>query len=139
LIKLCVGAENISDVVAWQQHRSALWRDGKTGVITHVTRNRPKRADELIASGSLYWVIKGKILVRNRILDLEERQDEWGRRCCGIVLKAEPVKTEPRSHRPFQGWRYFDPARAPEDISEIIAPGELPTVMRADLKELGLI
>ncbi len=129
----------MGDLVAWQKRRGVLWRDNETKIVTHVTRNRPKRADELIESGSLYWVIKGKIMARNKILDLEEREDEVGRRCCGIVLEAGPITTEPRSHRPFQGWRYFDPARAPDDVSEIISRGELPSTMRAELKELGLM
>jgi hypothetical protein len=89
----------------------------------------PKRADEILAGGSLYWVIKGVITARQRIVALDERRGSDGIARCALVLDAEVIRTEGAQRRPFQGWRYLDPAESPRDrpkgrAREDALPGE---------------
>ncbi len=107
LVKLCVGCESVEQLAAWQEARCA----GDPACLPkHVTRMWPKREAELIAGGSLYWVIKGVILLRQRILRLDEVIGEDGIRRCGIVLDRELHRTTPAPRRAFQGWRYLKTA-----------------------------
>ena len=138
LIKLCVGVENLEQLLNWQQRRGYKYNSDIMAV-NHVTRNFPKRGAELIDGGSLYWVIKGKISARNEIVALEETQDSNGKRACSIVLKTPFVATEPKPHRPFQGWRYFNDDRKPEDIIIGGKHGDIPQDMLFELRELGLL
>ncbi len=139
LKKLCVGANSVDDLITWQRERS-FEGPGGLPVVRHVTRNRPCRADELLDGGSLYWIIKGVILARNPILALEHIEDDQGKTRCGIILKAGPVFTRPRRHRPFQGWRYYDGEAAPADFHGSLVDGHsLPAELTAELEGLGLI
>ncbi|MEM9148669.1 MAG: DUF1489 domain-containing protein [Pseudomonadota bacterium] len=141
LLKLCVGAGSIADLDAWQQSRAAERRKaGSTAYPIHVTRMWPRRCTELLSGGSLYWVIKGTISVRQRILDLEERRDGKGIRRCAIVLDPALVRVAPRQCRPFQGWRYLTSADAPVDISQMAGRGQdIPPDLEAALTEMGLL
>jgi hypothetical protein len=147
IIKLCVGCDSIEDLREWQEERLAeKRRKGEKPVLAHVTRSMPKRREEVLDGGSLYWVIKGYVRVRQRILDLEQRIDENGVPCCAIVRDTPLVPTRLMAHRPFQGWRYLDPADAPPDIGTRglaeAMPGwepEPPPELLEKLKELGLI
>ena len=108
LLKLCVGAESIADLVHWQEQRSAENEAaGRDAGIAHVTRMWPKRGAELLDGGSLYWVFKGTVLGRQRILSLTPREGADGIRRCAIGLDAQVVRTVPQPRRPFQGWRYL--------------------------------
>lgn len=136
LVKLCVGAEGIDDLAAWQDQRRAL--TGATNPV-HITRMWPKRADEVLAGGSLFWVFKGVILARQRIVRLDERRGDDGILRCGIVLAPEIVRTEPAPRRPFQGWRYLSPADAPRDLAARRATEDaLPPELSAALADLGV-
>lgn len=136
LIKLCVGADTVEDLAEWHAgRRAATGRD----VAEHVTRMWPKRAAELAAGGSLYWVFKGFVLARQRILGLEPREGADGIRRCAILLDPEIVRTSAAPRRPFQGWRYLRPADAPRDLA---APGErpdLPPSLMAGLDVVGVL
>jgi hypothetical protein len=138
LIKLCVGVDNISELADWQNKKLAqLKRKRKPLVLTHVTRMKPKRGDELLKGGSLYWVIKGQIAVRQRLLELREVIKN-GSPHCALVLDPKLVATERRFHRPFQGWRYFDPKDAPRDLTRARGAA-MPEELQAELVELGLL
>ena len=138
LIKLCVGADSIEDLADWQSKRAAERRKkGGSGDVFHITRMTPKRADELLAGGSLYWVIKGQIAVRQRLLALRAVVRE-GLPHCALVLDAKLVPTVRRNHRAFQGWRYFDPKDAPRDL-RARDKAKLPDALRAELTDLGLL
>lgn len=113
LVKLCVGADDVQDLLDWQATRRAQTGDG---LPRHVTRMWPRRAEALLNGGSLYWVIKGLILCRQRILRLEEVTGGDGIVRCGIVLDPDLRRTTPVPKRPFQGWRYLEPADAPPDL-----------------------
>lgn len=138
LIKLCVGAQSIADLTAWQKKRLALaTRRGGRAEVLHFTRQTPKRAGELLNGGSLYWVIKGQIAVRQRLVALRPvvRNE---RPHCALVLDPKLVPTVRRAHRAFQGWRYLTPKDAPRDLraSEANLVSES---LRAELTALGLI
>jgi hypothetical protein len=139
LVKLCVGCDSIAELAGWQARRATT-----DPPLRHQTRNTPRRAGEIVGHGSLYWVIGGAILVRQRIADIISDRWDDGTPCAGLVLDGTLVPTEPRVMRPFQGWRYLEPADAPPDrrtgLAEAQEPfGEMPAAMRRDLRALGLL
>ena len=139
LIKLCVGCDGIDDLAGWITATVAEKKKrGLEPVHVHRTRMMPKRIDEIVPGGSLYWVIKGQIRVREPILELRAVKDAAGVPHCDIVLSGELVEVEARPFRPFQGWRYLDPASAPRDLrSEAVA--DLPVEFLRELAGLGLL
>jgi hypothetical protein len=96
----------------------------------------PKRAEAVLAGGSLYWVIKGVVSVRQRVVEIAQVRDDHGLRC-GLYLDAELVRTCPQPRRAFQGWRYLAPKDAPADLAEIQGGADLPEDLRRQLVELG--
>ncbi len=144
LVKLSVGSESVEDLVQWQATLQARSR-AATGTprVWHTTRMIPKRRDELLAGGSLYWVIKRVIQVRQTIIDIVEVEGDDGIRRCDIVLAPELVPTKAAARRPFQGWRYLKPEDAPADLGRGLSAGEdgdlPPPAMRRELAELCLI
>ncbi|HEY6702549.1 MAG TPA: DUF1489 domain-containing protein [Xanthobacteraceae bacterium] len=141
LIKLCVGVETVEELATWQAERlKRLKRARKTVELCHRTMQMPRRREEVLDDGSLYWVIKGFVLVRQRVLDLRPDMKEDGTACCGIVLDKELVATRAHPRRAFQGWRYLEAADAPKDAGVVdAAAGDMPRGMREDLRELRLI
>lgn len=138
LIKLCVG---ISSVRQLQQHReNRLVRvSGLEGEFhVHRTRMRPKRSQEVVGKGSLFWVIKGTIRCRQPIVALISATDQNGKTCCDIVLHPELIRTVPLPKRAFQGWRYLLPKDAPADLNPDNGSGNDPA-LATELAELGLI
>ncbi|MGE0062624.1 MAG: DUF1489 family protein [Xanthobacteraceae bacterium] len=141
LIKLAVGAESVQDMTDWVKQRlKEKKRKGQKPEHIHTTRMVPKRADELKEGGSLYWVIKGQVSCRERILDIRPFVDKEGIGRCRIVLDGKVVPVEPRPYRAFQGWRYYPEKDAPKDLTRA-APGvaKMPEQLRRELRELGLI
>jgi hypothetical protein len=132
LLKLAVG---INDIDQLRQIREA--RAAERGANWVYTRNHPRRAQEVLAGGSIYWVIRGQIRVRQRVIGFRGERDDNGRGYCLIDVDAKLVATLSRTWRPFQGWRYLSPADAPPDRS---TPAQLPSnQMLAELRALGLI
>lgn len=137
LIKLCVGADSISDLARWQKQRAAeRKKDGGSSEILHITRMTPKRAGELLEGGSLYWVIRGQIAARQKLKALKQVTRD-GVPHCALVLERKIVATVPRKHRAFQGWRYLDPKDAPGDLTG--SKTAMPEKLRAELTDLGLL
>jgi hypothetical protein len=136
LIKLCVGADSVADLEDWIKQKT---KGGKKERI-HTTRMVPKRAEELTDGGSLYWVIRGEVTCRERILDIRPFTDKDGVGRCRIVMDGKPVLVEPRPRAAFQGWRYLEHKEAPRDLARA-APGasRMPEAMRRELRELGLL
>jgi hypothetical protein len=142
LIKLCVGCDSIEDLREWQRGRLAeMRRRGEPARLHHHTRMMPQRRQEILAGGSLYWVIRGQVRVRQRILALDPRNDEEGRGFCAIRLGAKLVPVMPQKQRPFQGWRYLEATAAPPDLAARGAGGQEPPPpeMLAELRALGLL
>ena len=115
IIKLCVGAESVEDLLDWQKQNAPRWA---SGTAEHVTRMWPKREAEVLAGGSLFWVIKGQILARQRILGLERVEGADGISRCALLLDTEVIRTEAAPRRPFQGWRYLAPEDSPRDLPQ---------------------
>jgi hypothetical protein len=141
LIKLCVGCDSVADLEDWirQKLKEKKRRRQKPERI-HTTRMVPKRADELIDGGSLYWVIRGQVTCRERILDVRPFTDKDGIGRCRLVLDGKLVLVEPRPYRAFQGWRYYTAKDAPGDLSRAgRGLAQLPETMRRELRELGLL
>ncbi len=141
LIKLCVGADSLADLREWMAARMAEAKRRRAGARhAHVTRMAPKRAADILDGGSLYWVIKGQIGARQRIVGVETFMDVDGIGRCKLWLDGEVVAVAPRPMRAFQGWRYFEAKSAPPDIDES-QPGfaEMPEVLRRELAGLGLL
>ncbi|BBK32812.1 hypothetical protein EDC65_4575 [Stella humosa] len=135
LMKLSVGSDDVADLAGFQARRLAAH-----GAVWHVTRSTPKRADELLEGGSIYWSIRGRLQARQRLIGFETDSDEQERPRCRIMLDPELVPTAPRSIRPFQGWRYLPAADAPPDMTGN-GPGQgdsLPPELVEELRRLGL-
>jgi hypothetical protein len=143
LIKLCVGCDSIEDLASWQAERLKQRRKAgeKRPQLFHRTFQMPKRREELLSGGSLYWVIKGLVQVRQPLAAIAEGAREDGTPCCLLILKNELVAVRPVPRRAFQGWRYLDPGEAPPDLvgRSAASIGAMPPKLRRQLAELGLI
>ncbi len=136
LVKLCVGANQVEDLEIWQAARANGRKDYQP---RHVTRMWPKREGELLNGGSLYWVFKGLILARQKVIRLEEVIGEDGIRRCGIVMERAVIRTQPAPRRPFQGWRYLTPEDAPADLpASRKGDDALPIALSTALAEIGI-
>lgn len=140
LLKLCVGAESVEDHKHWVESRLAAQKAaGVTPEQFHTTRMVPKRTAELLDGGSLYWVIKGNIQARQRLIDVRPFVDPDGISRCHLVLEPILHETSWAPRRPFQGWRYLDPDDAPPDLGAHDGGAELPAELRRELAVLGLL
>lgn len=138
LIKLSVGTDSIQDLIDWQDEQERRFRKaGRPGRIVHTTRMVPKRAEEIVNGGSLYWVIKGLTQVRQQIVDIEPFTDAEGIGRCHLVFDKALVPVAPWPKRPFQGWRYLQPKDTPPDLRT--ASGDTPPELARELAELGLL
>lgn len=138
LIKLCVGVDSIEDLRSWQKERlAALKKRGQKLEFKHTTRMVPKRRDEILAGGSLYWVIKGYTSVRQRLIDIRPFVDKEGVPRCHLVYDKDLVVVAPRPRRAFQGWRYLEAKDAPPDVGK--ADKGIPDKLQRELAELGLL
>lgn len=141
LIKLCVGADSVDDLKDWIKERLAeKKRKGEKAEHIHTTRMVPKRGDELLDGGSLFWVIRGQIMCREPLRDIRPFVDKEGISRCRLVLGPKVVLVEPRPFRAFQGWRYLTDKDAPRDLDRA-APGarNMPEELRRELRGLGLL
>lgn len=137
LLKLCVGADTVDDLVEWQAGRLA---EAPGRPLAHVTRMRPTREAELLDGGSLYWVFKGLVLARQRLIGLDPRDGADGIRRCALLLDSAVIRTEAQPRRAFQGWRYLRPEDAPRDLAPgAAAETDLPAALRAGLELAGVL
>ena len=148
LVKLCVGVNSIEQLETLQANRrSQAQRRGEQPENLHRTRHRPRRDKELLNGGSLYWIIKGFIRVRQAILRLDELRDDEGSKHCGLVLDPNLVRTQLRARRPHQGWRYLEtkddapdlPSELQNWASDLNSQNGPPAEMAAELRKLGLL
>ena len=131
LIKLCVGADSPDDLRAWRARRAA---EGHAPIVP--TRQTPKRAGEILDGGSLFWVFKGQILIRQRVLAIETLGDGT-RKHCEILLEDRLIDTAPQPRRAFQGWRYLQPKDAPPDLAVAEDGTAMSGELARRLREIG--
>ena len=134
IVKLCVGVSEIQQLADYQKVRL---KENKR--IFHVTRMVPRRQSEVLDGGSLYWVMRGKILCRQQLTDIEVFTDPEGIRRCRLMLDTELVPVRPFPRRAFQGWRYLKHEDTSPDLTMAEREGDIPPEMRAELIELGLL
>ena len=141
LLKLAVGVESLSHLARLQRGRLVQARtSGHPAELRHFTRNTPRRADEIVAGGSIYWVIAGRIRARQHILRIERSVDIAAKPRCALVFDPKIVAVEPLPHRPFQGWRYLEARDAPPDWSGHQQwDTRIPLEMADELRSLGLL
>ena len=139
LIKLCVGCDSVRELEGWIKQRLKDKRKrGEKPEHIHRTRMVPKRAAELVDGGSLYWVIKGQIAARQRLIALRPLTRN-GVSHCGLVYDKKLVRVVRRPRAAFQGWRYLDPKDAPADIADVKGAKGLPAALQQELASLGLL
>ena len=135
LIKMAVGAADFDELRRFQKQRRK-----ERGRCCFFTRNMPRRVEEVLDGGSIYWVIKGQVQARQRLLGFTPTVSEDGKRYCIVEYDKElvPVLWQPK--RPFQGWRYLEARHAPPD-RPVYAAGDddLPAGMAEELRALGLL
>jgi len=135
LKKLSVGSTSIDSLREW--HEEVLARRGR---IIHVTRSFPRRAEEILPGGSIYWVIKGKMCARQLIEEFIEVERDDGGVSCGIVMKPGLIPVFEKRHRPFQGWRYLEEKDVPLDLpTDVEGEDTMPMEMAEELRDLGLL
>ncbi|MBS0240856.1 MAG: DUF1489 domain-containing protein [Proteobacteria bacterium] len=142
LVKLCVGCDSVEELAAWQTERlKQMKRDGVKPELFHRTFQSPKRREELLDGGSLYWVIKGIVQARQKLVDIREGTKDDGSPCALLILDKTLVPVRPMPRRAFQGWRYLQADEAPSDLARGKGDGlaEMPPKLRKQLAELGLI
>jgi hypothetical protein len=134
IVKLCVGVSELKEFEDWRREEQKARRQ-----MSHVTRMYPKRAPEILAGGSIYWVIRGFILVRQRIDALKSVRGRDGIARCRIVFDPDYVLVRPTPRRAFQGWRYLEAKDAPPDLKRTSGLERMPEKLRMELAALGLL
>src|SRR6202049_1327381 len=139
LIKLAVGCESVKELKGWVAERmQAAKIKARPLHHIHITRMTPKRIDEILAGGSLYWVIRGEIAAREKIIAVEPFRDRDGIGRCRLVMQPKVIAVMPRPMRAFQGWRYFAQTDIPPDLGSVGAGvAAMPEPLRRELRDLG--
>ena len=141
LLKMSVGVESIKQLEQKQIQKlsDAVNRNEKPEII-HITRNTPRRTNEVLQGGSIYWVIKRFVLVRQKVKDVRQIEVKNGKKKCAIILHPDLIKTEIKKIRPFQGWRYLSEQDAPKDLPKtLLSNNNLPIELINELRHLGLL
>src|ERR1700720_1572766 len=141
LIKLSVGADSVKDLKGWIADRIKVAKSrAQPAPPIHITRMTPKRVEELLAGGSIYWVIRGEIAAREKLIAIEPFRDKDGIGRCRLVMQPKVIAVSPRPMRAFQGWRYFTDDSAPPDLTKSAASiAAMPEPLRRELRDLGLL
>lgn len=140
LVKLCVGIDSLEDLQAYVDTQNAMQKArGEEPRRFHTTRMTPRRREEVLDGGSLYWIIKGNIQCRSRILDLQAVTGSDGIGRCRIVMNPEIIPTQWQPRRAFQGWRYLKAEDAPADDINGNGVRSVPPELRRELADLGLL
>src|SRR6201998_731285 len=104
LIKLAVGCESVKELKVWVAERMQTAKQkGLPLHHIHITRMVPKRVDELLTGGSLYWVIRGEIAAREKLIAIEPFRDRDGIGRCRLVMQPKVIAGLPRAVGAFQG------------------------------------
>ena len=134
LKKIAVGIETIERLRIRQEMLFSAY-----GKIIHTTRNMPKQKEQLIKTGSIFWIIKRNVLVRQKILDIISVIRDDGSKGCEIELDKDLVRVIPTPMKPFQGWRYYMVDDTPPDLNlGNLENEDLPENINSELIKLGL-
>jgi hypothetical protein len=142
LIKLAVGCDSVKELKEWVAERmKTAKKKGLPQHHTHITRMVPKRVEEILGGGSLYWVIRGEVAAREKIIGIEPFRDKDGIGRCRLVMQPKVIPVSPRPMRPFQGWRYYTEDSVPPDLGKATAGSvaAMPEPLRRELRDLGLL
>ncbi len=141
MLKMAVGIDSLGHLAEVQKRKMARAKGGHgASGLRHFTRNAPRRSREILDGGSIYWIIKGAIRVRQRILGISRGTDAEGRGYCALSLDPTLVRTMPRPNRALQGWRYLENSDVPLDLDAGDGmTGDMPAEMVAELRGLGLL
>ena len=134
LMKLCVGVRDPAELRTGQAQRIAAGQP-----LRHLTRHMPRRTPELLEGGSLYWVIDGVMLVRQRIVGIDPATRADGSACAAVGLDPAVVAVAGRPVRAFQGWRYLRGEDAPDDLAAGSEEAKMPHALARRLRELCLL
>ena len=135
LIKLAVGIDDVAHLRKMQKERRR-----ERGRYVFYTRHMPRRREEILDGGSIYWVIKGYVRVRERILGFTPVVEDDGERYTLVRYDPKFVETVWQPKRPFQGWRYLAPKDAPTDRpAHAASEDRLPEALAEELRSLGLL
>jgi hypothetical protein len=136
IIKLAVGIDDVDHLIAVQKQRR-----NKAGTNYHRTRMMPTRVNDIVPGGSMYWVIKGLIQVRQPIIALHKKTED-GKSFCHIEMAPQHILVQATAKRPFQGWRYLQATDAPPDEKKrgaTFVDPDMPKELKAELRRLGLL
>ena len=139
VLRTGVGVESVQHLYEIQQtHRESVYASGSGAFIT--TRGTPTRANEILNGGSLYWIIKQQISVRQKIENIETLKDESGKKFCLITMHPDIILTVPAPHRHIQGWRYLPHEKAPKDFKIFnpdadVSPADIDPQLSKELRE----
>ena len=142
IVKLAVGVQSVEELALIQRQFIAQAGNNGYNHFYHSTKLMPKKHEEIVRSGSLYWVIKGVICARQKIIAIKKQEDSDGIKRCKIFLDDLIIKTTPTRKRPFQGWRYLKKNNTPSDISDPVTgtfDDEIPLEIQQQLLEMGLL
>ena len=141
IVKLAVGVQSVEEL-ALIQRRFLNQAETATNGFYHSTKLMPKKHEAIVKSGSLYWVIKGVICARQKIVAITKQEDSDGIKRCKIFLNDTIIKTTPIRKRPFQGWRYLKRNKTPADIVDPVTgtfDDDIPLEVQQKLLEVGLL
>jgi len=141
LLRTAAGLKDLQELRDVQAHFRTQTIKGQGQVVVVTTKHMPKRADELLNGGSLYWIVRNAIQARQAILDIRAVEDADGEKSCQILLDPLIIRVLPMSQPAVQGWRYLEPGRAPRDLGVMGGANDdlPPEDMAKELKNLGLL
>lgn len=141
ILRRAFHSESLEDLAEWQaERRKEMRQEGSKAKTRTMLRNFPTRKEELLDGGCIFWIIKGSIRARQRVLAVQTNPDPTSRRKCVLVLETKITPTVPYPVRARRGWRYLEPTDAPPDLGKVGRGGDkLPADLVAELRELGLL
>ena len=141
ILKLAVGCDSVAELKQWVAERmKTAKKNGLPQRHIHTTRMTPKRTEEILSGGSLYWVIRGEIAAREKLIAIEPFRSSDGIGRCRLVMQPKVIAVSPRPMRAFQGWRYFADKDVPPDLGKAAASiAAMPEPLRRELRDLGLL
>ena len=142
IVKLAVGVKSVEELALIQRRFLNQSKTQTSKGFYHSTKLMPKKHEAIVESGSLYWVIKGVICARQKIVEIIKKEDPDGVKRCRIYLENSIIKTTPIRKRPFQGWRYLKKNRTPADIVDPVTATfdeDIPLEVQQQLLEVGLL